>query len=117
MGFSLFFYAVQHTYKSVIYVKGCRFLAKKCFVCLVGMEKTSTFAPAIERDAAVIEILKAKLGSSKPLKKNFFLKISSKKFGGYKNSRYLCIRFLKESHKEEFFERFRYEQASSTILT
>ena len=64
----------------------------------------------------MIEILKVKLGSSKPLKKTF-LKISSKKFVGYKNSPYLCIRFLKESHKEEFFERFRYEQASSTILT
>ena len=51
-----------------------------------------------------------------PLKKNF-LKKSSKKFGGYKQSPYLCIRFLKESHKEEFFERFRYEQASSTRLT
>ena len=27
---------------------------------------------------------------------------------------YLCIRFPKESRKEEFFERFRYKQASST---
>ena len=98
-------------------MKTCKNFAKKCFACLVGNGKSSTFAPAIERDAAVIEILKAKLGSSKPLKKTFFFKISSKKFGGYKNSLYLCIRFLKESHKEEFFERFRYEQASSTILT
>ena len=97
-------------------MKGCKFSAKKCFVCLVGMGKTSTFAPAIERDAAVIEILKVKLGLQNHSKKTF-LKISSKKFGGYKNSPYLCIRFLKESHKEEFFERFRYEQASSTILT
>ena len=79
------------------------------------MQKSSTFAPAIERDAAVIEILKVKLGSSNLLKKTF-RKISSKKLGGYKNSPYLCIRFLKESHKEEFFERFRYEQASSTRL-
>ena len=71
-GILLIFYALQHTYKSVIYVKGCRFSAKKCFEYLVGMGKTSTFAPAIERDAAVIEILKAKLGSSKPLKKTFF---------------------------------------------
>ena len=70
-GILLIFYAVQHTYKSVIYVKGCRFLAKKCFVCLVGMEKTSTFAPAIERDAAVIEILKVKLGLQNH-SKNFF---------------------------------------------
>ena len=70
-GILLIFYAVQHTYKSVIYVKGCRFLAKKCFVCLVGMEKTSTFAPAIERDAAVIEILKVKLGLQNRSKKLF----------------------------------------------
>ena len=97
-------------------MKGCKFSSKKCFVCLVGMGKTSTFALAIERDAAVIEILKAKLGLQNHSKKTF-LKISSKKFGGYKNSPYLCIRFLKESHKEECFERFRYEQASSTILT
>ena len=75
MGFSLFFYALQHTYKSVIYVKGCKFSAKKCFACLVGMEKTSTFAPAIERDAAVIEILKVKLGLQNRSKKTFFEKI------------------------------------------
>ena len=49
-------------------------LQKKCFADLVGMEKSSTFAPAIERDAAVIEILKVKLGSSNH-SKNFFKKI------------------------------------------
>ena len=54
---------------------------------------------------------------SLPFEKKLFFKISSKKFGGYKNSPYLCIRFLKEAVKEEFFERFRYEQASSTTLT
>ena len=70
-GSLLSFYAVQHNYKSGIYVKGCKFLAKKCFACLVGMGKTSTFAPAIERDAAVIEILKVKLGSSNHSKKTF----------------------------------------------
>ena len=48
-------------------------------------------------------------------KKTF--KKNSKSFGGFKNSPYLCIRFLDESYKEEFFERFRYEQASSTRLT
>ena len=47
------------------------FLAKKCFSDLVGMQKSSTFAPAIERDAAVIEILKVKLGSFNLLEKNF----------------------------------------------
>ena len=38
---------------------------------MVGMEKSSTFAPAIERDAAVIEILKVKLGSSNHIEKLF----------------------------------------------
>ena len=52
-------------------MKGCKFSAKKCFEYLVGMGKTSTFAPAIERDAAVIEILKVKLGSSNHSKKLF----------------------------------------------
>ena len=42
---------------------------------------------------------------------------TSKKFWQFKNKPYLCIRFRNESYKEEFFERFRYEQASSTILT
>ena len=72
---NLIFYAVQHNYKSGIYVKGCKFSAKKCFEYLVGMGKTSTFAPAIERDAAVIEILKVKLGlqnHSKNFFENFF---------------------------------------------
>ena len=57
--------------KSATYGNRCKNLAKKCFACLVGMQKSSTFAPAIERDAAVIEILKVKLGSSNLLKKNF----------------------------------------------
>ena len=70
-GSLLDFYALQHTYKSVIYVKGCNFFAKKCFEYLVGMGKSSTFAPAIERDAAVIEILKAKLGLPNHSKKLF----------------------------------------------
>ena len=97
-------------------MKGCKKFAKKCFMDLAGNEKSSTFAPAIERDAAVIEILKVKLGSSNHLKKTF-LKKNFKKFWWFKNKPYLCIRFRKESYKEEFFERFRYEQASSTILT
>ena len=57
--------------KSASYVKICKNFAKKCFADLVGMEKSSTFAPAIERDAAVIEILKVKLGSSNHSKKLF----------------------------------------------
>ena len=66
--------------KSAGYVKICKKFAKKCFACLVCNGKSSTFAPAIERDAAVIEILKVKLGSSNHSKKTF--KKSSKKFGG-----------------------------------
>ena len=66
---------------SATYVKACKKVLKKRCEYLVGMWKSSTFAPAIERDAAVIEILKVKLGSSNLLKKTFW-KISSKKFGG-----------------------------------
>ena len=57
--------------KSATYEGRCKKFAKKCFACLVGNGKSSTFAPAIERDAAVIEILKVKLGSSNLLKKLF----------------------------------------------
>ena len=74
----------------------------------------------LDRKRRCFSFAGAKVGTFHNMTKhsrNFFLKKSSKKFGGYKNSPYLCIRFLKESHKEEFFERFRYEQASSTILT
>ena len=49
--------------------------------------------------------------------KKTFWKFFPKSFGSSKKSPYLCIRFRKDSYKEEFFERFRYEQASSTILT
>ena len=63
-----------------------------------------------------LEIVKTEMRLEIHFKKTFFEK-SSKKFGGFKNSPYLCIRFRNESIKEEFFERFRYEQASSTILT
>ena len=55
-----------------------------------------------------------KLRSRTAAEKNFFLKISSEKFWWFRKSPYLCIRFRKESRKEEFFERFRYKQASST---
>ena len=60
-------------------MKGCKKFAKKCFMDLVGMQKSPTFAPAIERDAAVIEILKTKMGYELPLQKklfeNFFRKV------------------------------------------
>ena len=60
-----------------------------------------------------IEMMGTELRKNNQSKKTF-LKISSEKFWQFKNSPYLCIRFRKESHKEEFFERFRYKQASST---
>ena len=103
--------------KSTTYVKGCRKIAKKCFEYLVGMQKSSTFAPAIERDAVQIEILRTEMRiRTSASKKNFFLKKLLKSFGSSKKSPYLCIRFQNESIEEEFFERFRYEQASSTRL-
>ena len=64
-----------------------------------------------------LEMVKTGMRLETHIKKTF-LKKTSKKFGGFKNSPYLCIRFRKRwRFKEEFFERFRYEQASSTILT
>ena len=50
---------------------------------LVGMQKSSTFAPAIERDAVQIEILKQSLGYELPLQ-NKLLKKTSKKFWWFK---------------------------------
>ena len=50
------------------------------------------------------------------LKKNFFFKKTSKSFGGSKKSLTFASAFGTEVFKEEFFERFRYEQASSTRL-
>ena len=84
---------------------------------LAGNEKSSTFAPAIERDAAVIEILKVKLGSSNLLKKNFLKNFFKKSLVVRNKVLTFASAFENDSDKEEFFERFRYEQASSTILT
>ena len=68
-----------------------------------------------ERNADEYWNTETKLRSRTSTEKTF-LKISSEKFWWFGKSPYLCIRFWKESHKEEFFERFRYEQASSTRL-
>ena len=46
-----------------------------------------------------------------------FLKKTSKSFGSSKISLTFASAFEMKVFKEEFFERFRYEQASSTILT
>ena len=101
--------------KSATYADRCKNFAKKCFTCLVGMEKSSTFAPAIERDAAVIEILKVKLGSSNHSKKLFQKKLLKSLVVRNKVLTFASA-FENDSDKEEFFERFRYEQASSTRL-
>ena len=98
------------------YVKVRKKVFKKCFACLVGNGKSSTFAPAIERDAAVIEILKVKLGSSNHSKK-LFEKFLLKSLVVRNKVLTFASAFENDSDKEEFFERFRYEQASSTILT
>ena len=50
------------------------------------------------------------------IKKNFFKKLV-KSFGSSKISLTFASAFETKVFKEEFFERFRYEQASSTILT
>ena len=65
-------YAIQHLCISATYVKSDNFLAKKCFMHLVGNDKSSTFAPAIERDAVQIEILKQSWGYELPLQKKTF---------------------------------------------
>ena len=49
--------------------------------------------------------------------KKTFLKKTSKSFGDSKISLTFASAFETKVFKEEFFERFRYEQASSTILT
>ena len=103
--------------KSASYVKICKKFAKKCFACLVGNNKSSTFAPAIERDAAVIEMLKVKLGLLSLLKKKLFEKKLLKSLVVRNKVLTFASAFENDSDKEEFFERFRYEQASSTILT
>ena len=69
-----------------------------------------------ERDAAVIEILKVKLGSSYHSKK-LFKKFLLKSLVVRNKVLTFASAFENDSNQEEFFERFRYEQASSTILT
>ena len=52
---------------------------------LAGNEKSPTFAPAIERDAAVIEILKTKERKHElPLQEKLFWKFFLKSFGSSK---------------------------------
>ena len=52
---------------------------------MAGNEKSSTLAPAIERDAAVIEVLKTKMGIwALPLEKKLFEIFFWKSFGSSK---------------------------------
>ena len=94
--------------------------AKKCEKSVAGVwwvcGKALPLQPQSREIRGKLEIVKTKMRLESHSKKTF-LKKTSEKFGGFKNSPYLCIRFRNESIKEEFFERFRYEQASSTILT
>ena len=94
--------------------------AKKCEKSVAGVwwvcGKALPLQPQSREIRGKLEIVKTKMRLESH-SKNFFLKKTSEKFGGFKNSPYLCIRFRNESIKEEFFERFSYEQASSTILT
>ena len=93
-------------------------LGKKVFRLFGGNgEKLYLCTRNRERDAAVIEILKVKLGSSNLLKKKLFEKFLRKDLVVKNKVLTFASAFENDSDKEEFFERFRYEQASSTILT
>ena len=82
--------------------------------CVCG--KALPLQPQSREIRGKLEMVKTKMRFETYFKKTF-LKKNFEKFWRFKNKPYLCIRFRKESRKEEFFERFRYEQASSTILT
>ena len=60
------------------------------------------------------EILKHGWGNELPLWERNFSKKTSKSFGGSKICLTFASAFRKKAVKEEFFERFRYKQASST---
>ena len=64
-----------------------------------------------------VEILNKGTETRTSALKNKFSKKTSKSFGSSKISLTFASAFEKKVFKEEFFERFRYEQASSTILT
>ena len=75
-------------------------LAKKCekSVSCVWWEcgKALPLHPQSREIRGKLEMVKTKMRFETHFKKNF-LKKTSKSFGGFKNSPYLCIRFLKES--------------------
>ena len=97
-------YAIQHLCISVTYVKSDNFLAKKCFEYLVGMQKSSTFAPAIERDAVQIEILKQSWGYELPLQKKLFEKKLRKSLGSSKKVLTFASAFETKAVKKSSFK-------------
>ena len=62
-----------------------------------------------------IEMMETELGMNNRSKK-LFEKFLRKSFGSSKKVLIFASAFENDSDKEEFFERFRYEQASSTRL-
>ena len=63
-----------------------------------------------------LEMVKTKMRFETHFKKTFLKKLL-KVLVVSKTVLTFASAFSKKAHKEEFFERFRYEQASSTILT
>ena len=64
-----------------------------------------------------LEMVKTKMRLETHFKKNFLKKNFEKVLVVSKIVLTFVSAFSKKAHKEEFFERFRYEQASSTRLT
>ena len=79
---------------------GCKKSAKKCFIDLAGKGKSSTFAPAFERETQMsIEMLNKDKGLGPPLE-NFFLKFSLKSFGGSEKVLTFASDFRKKAMKK-----------------
>ena len=87
-------------WQSATYVKGYRKIAKKCFEYLVGNKKSSTFAPAIERDAVQIEILRTEMGIWTSASKKTFWKKLRKSFGSSKKVLTFASAFSKKAIKK-----------------
>ena len=112
----LVFFVLRHLLRINELCERMQKVCKKVFRMFGGYVIKQYFCTRFrERNADEYWNTETKLRSRTSTEKTF-LKISSEKFWWFRKSPYLCIRFRKESHKEEFFERFRYEQASSTRL-
>ena len=78
----------------------CKKFAKKCFIDLAGKGKSSTFAPAFERETQMsIEMLDKDKGLEPPLKK-LFLKFFLKSFGGSEKILTFASAFRKKAMKK-----------------